>query len=170
MDSGLIERARAGHADAFDELARSRIDSVYRTALGILGSAAEARDATQEALISMWRGLPALRDPAAFDGWLYRITVNAAKMTLRRRRGVREIRIEAELQDAASGSTRSSPNFDRAFDLLTVDQRAMLLRHHLDGAPIAELAQEVGVPEGTVKSRLHAARVALERALEDVAR
>ena len=84
MDGSLIERARTGDADAFDELARSRIDSVYRTALAILGSPADARDATQETLVSMWRGLPSLRSAEAFDGWLHRITVNSSKMALRR--------------------------------------------------------------------------------------
>ena len=93
MDGGLIERARAGDADAFDELARSRIDQVYRTALAILGSPADARDATQETLVSMWRGLPSLRSADAFDGWLQRITINACKMSLRRRRGVHEVEL-----------------------------------------------------------------------------
>ena len=92
MDGALIERARAGDADAFDELARRRIDSVYRTALGILGSPADARDATQEALVSVWRSLPALRDVDRFDVCLYRITVNAAKIA-RKRRSIREIRL-----------------------------------------------------------------------------
>ena len=71
MDGVLIERARSGDVDAFDELARSRIDGVYRTALGILGSPPDARDATQEALVSMWRNLGSLRRPQAFDGWLH---------------------------------------------------------------------------------------------------
>src|SRR5436305_14953370 len=100
MDGDLVERARAGDADAFDQLARSRIDAVYRTALAILGSPADARDATQETLVSMWRGLPSLKSADAFDGWLHRITVNASKMALRRRRGVREV----ELTDETPGS------------------------------------------------------------------
>ena len=171
MDGVLIERARAGDADAFDELARSRIDSVYRTALGILGSPTDARDATQETLVSMWRGLPSLRDPAAFDGWLYRITVNACRMALRRRRGVREIQLPPDPPDLTDSPAYTSPaaarsDFDRAFDRLSVDQRALLVAHHLDGVGIADLAVRLGVPEGTVKSRLHTARVALDKALE----
>lgn len=85
MDGELIERARTSDADSFDELARSRIDQVYATALGILGSPADARDACHEALVAMWRGLPLLREPAAFDGWLYRITVTSGLLPVQHR-------------------------------------------------------------------------------------
>ena len=163
MDGGLIERARAGDADAFDELARSRIDAVYRTALAILGSPADARDATQEALVSMWRGLPSLRSADAFDGWLNRITVNSSRMALRRRRGVREVPITADSADTAAPVVS---DFDRAFDRLNVDQRALLVAHHLDGLSVADMAVQMGIPEGTVQSRLFTARAALEKALK----
>jgi RNA polymerase sigma-70 factor (ECF subfamily) len=161
--NSVIERARAGDENAFDELARSRIDTVYRTALAILGSPADARDATQEALVAMWRGLPSLRSAEAFDGWLYRITVNACRMSLRRRRGVREI----ELEDGVATDSRatSDSTFGPAFDRLSVDQRALLVAHHLDGFSVADLAVRLGIPEGTVKSRLYTARGALEKAL-----
>jgi RNA polymerase sigma-70 factor (ECF subfamily) len=162
MDGGLIERARAGDADAFDELARSRIDQVYRTALAILGSPADARDATQEALVSMWRGLPSLKSVEAFDGWLHRISVNASKMALRRRRGVREVELTDEASDLPAPAISE---FDRAFDRLNVDQRALLVAHHLDGLSVAEMAVRLGIPEGTVKSRLFNARAALDREL-----
>src|SRR3954447_21021212 len=119
MDGGLIERARAGEADAFDELARTRIDSVYRTALAILGSPADARDATQETLVSMWRGLPSLKSIDAFDGWLHRITVNACRMTIRRRRGVREISLDPDSELATA--LPDDQSFNHAFDRLNVD-------------------------------------------------
>jgi RNA polymerase sigma-70 factor (ECF subfamily) len=166
MDGALIERARKGDADAFDQLARQRIDSVYRTALGILGNPADARDATQEALISAWRSFRSLRDIERFDAWLYRITLNAARMVARKRRGVRELRL-SEDADAIVGESNGpgAADFDRAFDQLTVDQRALLLDHHLDGMSLLEIAGRLGVPEGTVKSRLFAARQALDRAL-----
>ncbi len=170
MDGALIERARAGDADAFDQLARARIDVVYRTAIGILGNSADARDATQEALISAWRSLGSLRDVERFDAWLHRITVNAARMVARRRR-VREISITAETEPRdADPDAVSATDFDRAFDRLPVDQRALLLGHHVDGLSVAELAGQLGIPEGTVKSRLHTARSALERALAEAER
>lgn len=167
MDGALIERARAGDADAFDELAHRRIDSVYRTALGILGNPADARDATQEALVSAWRSLPSLRDPDKFDAWLNRITINAAKMVVRKRRGPREIQISSKVSEVAGRTTSLAGAFDRAFERLPVDQRALLLDHHLDKRSITEIASRLGIPEGTVKSRLHTARAALERELRE---
>ena len=163
MDGGLVERARAGDADAFDELARSRIDAVYRTALAILGSPADARDATQETLVSLWRGLPSLKSVDAFDGWLHRITVNSCNMALRRRRGVREVPITDETADSPAPA---ASEFDRAFDRLNVEQRSLLVAHHLDGLSVAEMAVRLGIPEGTVKSRLFNARAALDKALK----
>jgi RNA polymerase sigma-70 factor, ECF subfamily len=167
MDGGLVERARAGDADAFDELARSRIDAVYRTALAILGSPADARDATKETLVSMWRGLPSLKSVDAFDGWLHRITVNSSKMSLRRRRGVRELALTADNEPSSDPTFAADSQFNRAFDRLNVDQRALLVAHHLDGLSVAEMAAQLGIPEGTVKSRLFTARTALDKALQD---
>jgi RNA polymerase sigma-70 factor (ECF subfamily) len=165
MDGGLVERARAGDADAFDELARSRIDAVYRTALAILGSPADARDATQEALVSMWRGLPSLKSVDAFDGWLHRITVNACHMSVRRRRGVREVSLESTDSELTAEATDGA-DFNRAFDRLDVHQRALLVAHHLDGLSVTEIAVRLRVPQGTVKSRLFNARSALDKALK----
>jgi RNA polymerase sigma-70 factor, ECF subfamily len=174
MERSLVERARAGDADAFDQLVRGRIDSVYRVALAILGNGADARDATQDAFIAAWRNLPGLRDADRFEGWLHRITVNAAKMVLRRRRGIRELRL-VDSADPPAGSRPlaveseiTASDFDRAFDRLSVDQRAILVAHHLDGRSVADVARSLGIPEGTVKSRLFAARAAFQRALDEV--
>jgi RNA polymerase sigma-70 factor (ECF subfamily) len=67
MEIVLIERARTGDIEAFDELARRRVDRLYRTALAIVRNESDARDATQEALVAAWRELPGLRDPGRFD-------------------------------------------------------------------------------------------------------
>jgi RNA polymerase sigma-70 factor, ECF subfamily len=175
MDGELVERARAGDADAFDQLVRERLDAVYRLALGILGDAADARDAAQESFIAAWRKLPDLRDPSRFDGWLDRICVNACRMSLRKRRGVRVIRLapgtDYPATDRSTAQAHATAvNFDNAFERLTVEQRALLLDHHLDGRGVGEIADRLGIPAGTVKSRLFAARRALEQALEEVAR
>jgi RNA polymerase sigma factor (sigma-70 family) len=168
MDGALIERARMGDADAFDQLARQRIDVIYRTALGILGNHADARDATQDALVAAWRSIGSLRDPQKLDGWLHRITINSARMVARQRR-VRDVRpidsVVAEVR--ADSSTLTASDFDRAFESLPVDQRAILLAHHLDGLSVRALAEQLAIPEGTAKSRLFTARTALDRALGD---
>ena len=175
MERALVERARSGDRAAFDVLVRSRIDVVYRTSLAILGDAADAADATQETFVSAWCHRDALRDPDRFDAWLGRITVNACRAQLRRRgrRLVREIspldpdddREPAAPDRALDDRTADADAFDRAFARLSVDDRAVLVLHHLQERPVAEIAAALGAPVGTVKSRLHRARAALESGL-----
>jgi len=173
MERSLVERAQAGDRDAFEMLVRQRVDAVYRTAYAILGNAADAQDATQETFIAAWRGLPRLREPERFAAWLGRITTNACRMSLRHRQTVREIPMNAEDDRSAVGSYGAPDTsiadahaFDRAFGRLPVEQRALLVAHHLDGMGLTDIAAELEVPVGTVKSRLHTARAALERSLE----
>ena len=171
MDGQLVERARAGDADAFDQLVREKLDSVYRLALGILGESADARDATQEAFVTAWQKLPTVRDTTRFDAWLNQVTVNTCRMALRKKKTVREVRLlpEADFPAAdrsAAVAQAKAVAFDNAFEQLTVDQRALLLDHHLDGRGVEELSVRLGVPVGTVKSRLFTARKALESALK----
>ena len=173
MERQLVERARRGDREAYETLVRRKVDAVFRTALAVLGNEADAHDAVQDALLAAWRRLPSLRDADRFDAWLGRITVNACRMALRRRRGVREIPVAdttaAEPVDPTASdfdaAAVSADAFDRAFGRLSVDQRAILVLHHLDALPITEIAARLGIPGGTVKSRLHTARRALERAL-----
>ena len=160
---------------AFDALVRSRIDAVYRTSLAILGDQADAADATQETFVSAWRHRDALRDPDLFDAWLGRINLNACRQQLRRRgrAGVRELRLPepedgrepASTDRALADRTADADAFDRAFARLSADDRAVLVLHHLQERPVAQIAAAFGSPEGTIKSRLHRARAALESAL-----
>ncbi len=169
MDRALVDRS------AFDALVRSRIDAVYRTSLAILGSEADAADATQETFVSAWRHRDALRDSDKFDAWLGRINLNACRQQLRRRGRtmVREIRLFDPEDDREPASTEPAPAdhiadadaFDRAFARLSVDDRALLVLHHFQERPVAEISAVLGAPAGTIKSRLHRARAALESAL-----
>ncbi len=169
MDLAMVERARRGDAEAFDMLVRAEMPAVYRRALAILGSEADARDAAQETFISAWRELPRLRDPERFDAWFGRIGLNACRMALRHRGRVREIPAEAILAGLptpdGSRAVGERDALHRAFGRLPLDQRAILVLHHIEGRPLTEVAAVLDVPLGTVKSRLHAARAALERAL-----
>ena len=173
MERALSVDARDRHA--FDALVRERIDAVYRTSLAILGSPADAADATQETFVAAWRHRDALRDPDKLDAWLGRINVNACRAQLRRRgrTSVREIQLidpeddrePASAERPLADRTADADTFDRAFARLSLDERAVLVLHHLQERPIAEIAAVLGTPTGTIKSRLHRARAALESAL-----
>jgi RNA polymerase sigma-70 factor (ECF subfamily) len=172
-DRSAADRARHGDLDAFEELMHARIDSIFRLSYAIVGDEADARDATQETFIAAWRRIRELRDTDRFDAWLQRIAVNSARMTLRARgrRRVREIP-SGDVTALATASERVAPSvradadlLGAALDLLSIDQRSILVLHHLEGHAVAELAEILAVPVGTVKSRLHTARRALQDAL-----
>ena len=148
----------------------------------MLSNDADAADATQDALVSAWRQLPRLRDPAAFDGWLNRIVANAALMTRRHRVRLREVSVQPAYPGDAIGDARTaagpanarteaddvvdSDAIGRAFDRLRPQDRMLLVLHHVEERPVAEIARSLGIPVGTAKWRLHAARGALEKAME----
>jgi RNA polymerase sigma-70 factor (ECF subfamily) len=137
----------------------------------ILGNETEAQDAVQETCLSVWRTLPRLRDAGRFDAWLMRVLVNECRTRLRKRSRVREIHIDSEFERAGPASddpahSAETDSIARAFDRLDPDARAILVLHHLQHEPISTIALALQVPPGTVKSRLHAARAALARALE----
>ena len=181
-DDMLVRRAAAGEIAAFDTLLVVRMDRCYRLAWSILANDADAADATQDALVAAWRELPRLRDARAFDGWLNRIVANAALMARRHRKRLREVSVSPEL----SGSEEEAPTWEpgsvartnesdavverdamgRAFHRLRPAERAILVLHHVDERPVAEIARTLRIPIGTAKWRLHAARKALERAME----
>jgi RNA polymerase sigma-70 factor (ECF subfamily) len=180
-DDVLIRRARSGDAAAFEVLVNTRIDRCYRLAWSILTNDADAADATQDALVSAWRQLPRLRDPAVFDGWLNRIVANAALMARRHRVRLREVSVRPA--DPGTESPQPEPRQDlhartqmdemvdndaigRAFDRLRPQDRMILVLHHVEERPVAEIARSLGIPIGTAKWRLHAARGALEKAME----
>jgi RNA polymerase sigma-70 factor (ECF subfamily) len=176
----LVVRARRGDAAAFDTLTRHGIDRAYRLALAILRSETDARDAVQDAYLAAWRQLPKLREPDRFEAWLERIIVNTCRMQLRHHRVVRlrEIDVPDPADHVSPGDPRMAvPAPDdgvadaelirRAMDHLGADHRALLVLHHIQDRPVAEIAATLGIPAGTVKWRLHAARAALQRAVEE---
>ena len=180
-DDVLVRRARAGDAAAFGVLVDTRIDRCYRLAWSILSNDADAADATQDALLAAWRQLPRLRDAAAFDGWLNRIVANAALMARRHRLRLREVSVapihpgDMPHVPEPPPDLRARTAFDdvvdndaigRGFDRLRPQDRMILVLHHVEERPVAEIARSLGIPVGTVKSRLHAARAALEKAME----
>ena len=168
-DEDLVERAAGGDVDAFEALVASRLNRSFRTASAILGNEADAHDVVQEAFVAAWRQLPKLRDRTRFDAWLNRTIVNRCRDALRRRQRSREVAIDGALDVPSEESTSAGGEMvalTAAFERLSVDHRHLLVMHHLHGLPVAALAKELGIPEGTTKWRLHAARAALTRELE----
>ena len=173
-DEDLVVRAQRGDLAAFEELVRHRLDRLFRTACGILGDPSEAEDAVQDACISAWQKLPSLRDESRLDAWLGRILVNACRMRVRGRRGVREItlddsRSQIDIPDPSQMSERAEDvdQVVRALDRISVDDRALLILHHVQHERVDSIAATLGIPAGTVKWRLSRARHAVQRALED---
>ena len=174
VDLGTLDRARDGDSSAFDALVEARVGPMLRLAMAITGDEAEARDAVQDALVSAWRQLSSLRDPGAFDAWLTRILVNRCRKGIRRLgvRRAREIPVDAAdaMADQAGGDVGGAVverrALERAFDRLAIDDRTLLVLHHLEGRPLPSIAEVLGIPVGTAKSRLSRARRSLEQALE----
>ncbi len=173
VDPERIARARNGDASAFEALVEARVGSMTRTAMAILGREDEARDAVQDTLLTAWRELASLRDPGAFDAWLTRILVNRCRRGLRRfgLARLREIPADqvpdADLPRAADIASAAVDRgvLERAFERLSVEDRSILVLHHLDGRSLASIAAVLRIPEGTAKSRLFKARRALERSM-----
>jgi RNA polymerase sigma-70 factor (ECF subfamily) len=170
MSRVLVERAQAGDREAYEQLARGAARRLFLVASRILRDTDAAEDAVQGALISMWRDLPALRDPDRFDAWAYRLVIRHCHNEGRRERriGVRVVDLSEDLRSGMDhiGDVAIRDELGRAFDGLSRDHRTVVVLHHLIGLPIAEIAVILGVPYGTVGSRLHHAMRALRASLE----
>jgi RNA polymerase sigma-70 factor, ECF subfamily len=177
IEEGLLDRAARGEAEAFDALIRPRLDKLYRMALTITRSEADARDAVQEACVLAWREIPRLRQRDRFDSWLAQILVNACRGLLRRQRRVqvREVGVDEEsgmrtpLAYQTGGTADDVAEVElirRAFDRLDGGARALIAMHYVEQRPLAEIGRILGAPVGTIKWRLSNARRALDRALE----
>src|SRR6188474_3354515 len=174
MDTDLVTRAQHGDEEAFASLAVAVGDRLHAVAHRILRDVDLAEDATQQALLAIWRDLPQLRDPARFDAWSYRLLVRACYAEGRRTRhwAPNLQLLPAQGRDEGEGlsSVVDRDQLERGFRRLSIDHRAVVVLHHYLDLPLDEVAETLGVPVGTVRSRLLHAMRGLRAALEADAR
>ncbi|MEU0537171.1 RNA polymerase sigma factor [Amycolatopsis tolypomycina] len=174
-DAELLTRAAGGDETAFGALVRAHTPRMYRVALRITGSAAEAEDVVQDAWLAAWRSLAGFRQESAVSTWLYRVVTNSALAVLRRHRPtvslddpVPQSTVDSALLAAAvpgpEGRVVRAEEVDavlRAVGRLEVSQRVPLVLRELEGLSYEEVAEVLDVNVGALRSRLHRARVAL---------
>jgi len=174
MDADLVVRAQRGDKAAYASLAGAIADRFLAVARRILRDRDLAEDATQQALLSIWRDLPQLRDPARFDAWSYRLLVRAcyaeASQTRRWTPNIRLLPADEPMAADELNAVVNRDQLDRGFRRLSLDHRTVVVLHHYLDLPLSEVAETLGVPEGTVRSRLHHAMRGLRAALDADAR
>jgi RNA polymerase sigma factor (sigma-70 family) len=171
----IVEQAMRGDREAFGWLVTHTGDRMYGVAVRILRDSHLAEDALQSALVTAWRQLPTLRDPDRFEAWVRKLVVHACYAEARRRSrwtaNVRALPVDGPAGRDEFLSISDRDALDRAFRRLSVEQRAVFVLHHHVGLSLVEIAETLGVPQGTARSRLHyairALRVAID--LDDVA-
>jgi len=170
----LVDRARQGDEEAFGALVRTVGDRCIFIAHRILRDSALAEDAVQATLVQVWRELPGLRDLDRFEAWVHRILVNACYAEARRNRrfAANVVLLETDEPVAGDGyvNVHDRDQLDRGFRRLPPEQRAVLVFHHALGLTVPEVADHLGIPLGTAKSRLSYATAAIRAALEADAR
>lgn len=169
MDQDLVVRAQQGDRRAFDTLTVTDYPRLFRVAHSILRDRSQAEDATQQAYLDIWRNIRRLRSPAAFEGWSYRILVHACYAEARRTpRWVPDSEALAVREPKAAAdfaAVLDRDELERAFARLTIDQRVVIVLHfHLD-MTLEQVARILGIPRGTVDSRLSRALRAMRTVL-----
>jgi RNA polymerase sigma-70 factor (ECF subfamily) len=166
----VVEQAMRGDREAFGWLVVRISDRMYAIATRILRDTHLAEDALQGALVTAWRQLPTLRDPDRFEAWVRKLVVHACYAEARRQRSwasnVRVLPVDGPAAPDELLSISDRDALDRAFRRLSLEQRAVFVLHHHAGLSLVEIADSLGIPAGTARSRLHYATRALRAAIE----
>lgn len=167
----VSEPAFASDAAWFDELVERMTPSLFRLAYVILRDESQAGDAVQDAWLAAWRKRADLHAAARVEPWVHRILVNTCRMTLRHRRrhpvvGLIEVAGHIGATDPELTAVQRD-SLERLFATLAGGDRALLVLHYVYNRPLADISIALGVPEGTVKSRLHRVRGTLKEALRE---
>ena len=185
-DAELVERVKAGETQAYGELVRKYQDRVFNACWRICGHLEDARDLTQEAFLKAFEGLAGFRQQSGFYTWVFRVAVNLALSHRRSAKRRRTVSLESssgpkggqadDLRRRARGASDGDPatlvsdadsqaRVIRALHLLDDEQRAVVVLRDIEGLDYHEIGSILDIPPGTVKSRLHRARMALREAL-----
>ena len=174
MDRETVIRAQAGDQEAFARLAAMLTPPFLSTAHRMLRDIGLAEDATQRAMMNIWKALPRLREPERFQAWSYRLLVRACYSEARRSRhwappigllGTEESRVADP-----SRTVIDRDELERAFRRLSLNHRAVVVLRHYRHLSMDEIADVLAIPVGTAASRLHYAMRALRSAVEADAR
>lgn len=170
MDEELfqnIHRAKQGDREAFTNLVRRFKDQVFRHAAGMLGDRMEAEDVSQDAFVKAFYSLSQLDNEYAFSSWMIRIVSNLCKDRLKQRGKIKLAGEESILRAEQMGYDESHEmlTIEEAMNRLTLEHKEAILLHDVQGFRYEEISNMVGIPIGTVKSRLFAARLALRKEL-----
>jgi len=167
----LVDQAMRGDQEAFARLVDASIDRCYAVATLILRDREAAQDAVQEAFVSAWRDVASLRDPGAWDAWLYRLTVWACYRHARKRRRRSTVELRAIPDHDPVGDpdlaieVAERDEIERRLGELPVDQSAVIVVHFFLDLPLTDAARVLDIPVGTAKSRLHRALRSLRTAM-----
>jgi RNA polymerase sigma-70 factor (ECF subfamily) len=166
-DETLAARVKAGDREAFAPLVMRHERRLYNLAFRMLGRAEDARDAVQDAFVSCYRRIETFRGDAMFSTWMHRIVVNACYDILRKRLPEPVDPLSFPDVPSADPADRAVAEADvhRALQAIPAEFRAALVLHDLLDVSVEDVASILDVPVGTVKSRLHRARIHLGRAL-----
>jgi RNA polymerase sigma-70 factor, ECF subfamily len=174
VDIELVQRAQRGDRAAFGLLAAEIATKFLAVSRRILRDIDLAEDATQQALVAIWRDLPQLRDPARFDAWSYRLLVRACYAEGRRTRtwspNLRILPADEPSESGGLDAIVQRDQLETAIRRLSVDHRTVLVLHHYADIPVERVAQILDIPLGTALSRIHYAMRAMRAALEADAR
>lgn len=178
-DAKLIDETLAGHSAAFGELVRKYQDRLYNTVVHVAGNAEDARDIVQDAFVQAFIKLDTFQGSSAFYTWLYRIAFNVAASHRRRRRPTISVERVRETSGTEPMDTIEQPSelverdercrqVRQAIGRLSDEHRVVMVLREIDGCCYETIADILGLPIGTVRSRLHRARLQLRDQLKEV--
>ena len=178
-DEELVAKSVGGDADSFNVLIRRWERPIYALAYRTIGREEDARDVCQETFLRAFRALPAFRGQAKFSSWLYRIALNLCRDWMRRERRAPIVQVpeDTDLVELASAAEPSesiedlvarrdmSRRVEKAMTLLPEEQRTAIVLKEYHGLTFQEIADMVGCPLSTVKTRVYQGLVVLRREL-----